>query len=362
MPGTAYRTTNHLRALRIAKRIRNSSMSTSGVVREKNGQDSSEMTATKYLYTREEIPQALWEPAILGGYRKPDGTMKDCLYSLFWLHNETFNIWTHLVAMVFFVYYAINKGLQMNLMEEEYQPLLCLLVTSLIYPLGSIIAHTFNCISVKSLHIGFMFDYYGITLYAFGAAIGNKAYAFPLEWRGGLWDRYFLLGSLVTCVIAMILSCESRMRPFDVVAKLTRATGFLIPYAYGMSPCLYRAYTVDTTATIYYIYHVYSGIATVSFYLSHFPESLFPGRFDIYFHSHQVFHVTIAMGTWLKTAGFLEDKASGHPASNARYCILYLIGLTITNAFILGYYTRRTLDQEEDIKDLNENLLFKKVK
>ena len=50
--------------------------------------------------TRSDTAKVMWEPGILSGYRPTDQPWTFYLRSLFWIHNETANIWTHLLAPV----------------------------------------------------------------------------------------------------------------------------------------------------------------------------------------------------------------------------------------------------------------------
>ena len=50
---------------------------------------------------REMVPKLIWEPGILTGYRPMNQPWKFYIRSLFWIHNETGNIWTHLLAPLF---------------------------------------------------------------------------------------------------------------------------------------------------------------------------------------------------------------------------------------------------------------------
>ena len=54
------------------------------------------------LLSHTEVPEYLKEKFIYTGYRV-NFTMRLCLHSLFRLHNETFNIWTHVIGAVLFI-------------------------------------------------------------------------------------------------------------------------------------------------------------------------------------------------------------------------------------------------------------------
>ena len=57
----------------------------------------------KLLYEVNEVPKGLREPFIQSGYRRPYSTPWQCFKSLFYISNETFNVWSHLLTTSFFV-------------------------------------------------------------------------------------------------------------------------------------------------------------------------------------------------------------------------------------------------------------------
>jgi adiponectin receptor len=66
------------------------------------------MLGSKRLLLIEELPKDRQENQyVLSGYRFYRST-KDCLKSLFKLHNETMNIWSHLLGFFFFSYLSVN--------------------------------------------------------------------------------------------------------------------------------------------------------------------------------------------------------------------------------------------------------------
>ena len=62
-----------------------------------NSSDSKEFP----LLTVQQVPEQHKEISIISGYRQRLD-YEDCLRSIFRLHNETVNIWTHLLGFVFF--------------------------------------------------------------------------------------------------------------------------------------------------------------------------------------------------------------------------------------------------------------------
>ena len=69
-----------------------------------------------------EVPQFLREPFITSGYRDSDNiTVRQCLATLFTIHNETFNIWSHLAALAGFLIYFISIACKLSTMCVQIQ-------------------------------------------------------------------------------------------------------------------------------------------------------------------------------------------------------------------------------------------------
>ena len=61
---------------------------------------------------RENVPEVMWEPGVLTGYRPIDQPWTYYLKSLCWIHSETVNVWTHLVLpyVILVVVYILGQG------------------------------------------------------------------------------------------------------------------------------------------------------------------------------------------------------------------------------------------------------------
>ena len=62
---------------------------------------------------------------ILSKYRNTDKNYLYYLYSIFKLHNETFNIWTHLIGAVLFLSVGIYSNFHFNL-KEYWSQYICI--------------------------------------------------------------------------------------------------------------------------------------------------------------------------------------------------------------------------------------------
>lgn len=289
-----------------------------------------------------DVPSDFREFGIVSGYRRPGLTFRQCIRSLFTLHNETFNVWTHIFPFIFYVYYTITQPIDFWLPEN--QPIFCLFLVCCIYPIGSAIAHLFNSMSSTLRHICFMLDYMTISLYAYGACITNKVYGLPKSMQGGWFEKYYLSLMLVSCAIGVFTSCYTRFLTRSKTTKILRLSAFALPYFTGMLPCMHRAMFCEDDnsclAASYYTQHFVDMFFSIVFYGTHIPEVIFPGYFDIFFQSHSIFHVIVARSTYSHLQGTLIDLNTRHPTDFAPMPISPLITLAciaIINSLIVAY-------------------------
>lgn len=89
---------------------------------------SAVINAGKQILTRsfEECPPWMQgDPLIRRGYRKAQDSFMECFRSLFYLHNESVNTWSHLLAgacflvLVFNSQYAIPAGIEVSAADKN---------------------------------------------------------------------------------------------------------------------------------------------------------------------------------------------------------------------------------------------------
>nr|XP_018266928.1 uncharacterized protein I303_00908 [Kwoniella dejecticola CBS 10117]OBR89086.1 hypothetical protein I303_00908 [Kwoniella dejecticola CBS 10117] len=151
-------------------------------------------------------------PYIWTGYRQASGSIRQCMYSIYgYLHNETFNILTHLLGSMLFCLILLSHliseswiftafvpwsaksefaGAQTISMIKSYDHQSTLSSTSSsmsmsIYLVSCVIClgmsaafHTLNCHSAKVSHRAHRCDYVGIVVLAVGSIIPIVHYAF----------------------------------------------------------------------------------------------------------------------------------------------------------------------------------------
>ena len=247
-------------------------------------------------------------PYILRGYRV-DHTFYDSLLSVFQLHNETMNIWSHLIGLMawvwmymrllsepWFVEAIVADGVVYSVFTIGYA--LCAFM-----PAGSVVYHTFYqssswcCFQAaapsKPLSLGnvcLRVDLLGIYLLLLSRLCVE-----------GYLSFYTYPGYLHTLAVssALVFSVSIAMSSVAPHKPVTLAPAFVIVHV----PAVFFLYTEDWMADSTLYYHAVSTstgtlifFVAFFFYLKRWPESLFkPGVFDYIGSSHQLWHFL----TWL---------------------------------------------------------------
>ncbi|KAG8440811.1 hypothetical protein GDO86_006520 [Hymenochirus boettgeri] len=97
------------------------------------------------------------------------------------------------------------------------------------------------------------------------------------------------------------------------LSKVLRTTAFAYPYLFDSIPLLYRLCLcsgvgcTQNAALPMHIWHFVFAFLTAFLFATHLPERLAPGFFDFVGHSHQLFHVCGALGTYFQIEVLIMD-------------------------------------------------------
>ena len=119
--------------------------------------------------------------AVVTGYRIYFNTRYKCLTSIFMLHNETVNIWTHLFGFLAFLALAvcsIHMLFDNNLTPMPVWPLLMHAIGGAFMLGASATYHTLNCCSKSDNEKGQSCDYAGIAVMIAASATPPFYYGF----------------------------------------------------------------------------------------------------------------------------------------------------------------------------------------
>ncbi|KRY11347.1 ADIPOR-like receptor [Trichinella patagoniensis] len=230
---------------------------------------------------------------VLHGHRPPLFSVLDCLLSIFQIHSETGNIWSHLIA--FYIMYLLAQWhmTSASLKLEQKIPFLPYFASALGCLGFSASFHTMLCHSEWVSHLFRKLDHCGIAILITGSTVSWLYYLF--------YCHSWLY--IIYAVLCMFLGIHSAVQTIkgDLSTAHHRFTRSLVFILNGLSaaiPCLHYRYMYGIPEEL--MGSIYLLLIMAFFYISgaliyscRVPERLMPGRFDTWFQSHQIFHVFV---------------------------------------------------------------------
>lgn len=329
----------------------------------------------KLLFEEGEMPKGLREPFIKSGYRRAYSTPWQCLKSLFYLNNESFNMWSHILATCFFlVRYGMATLTQCNsLLDPLNLPLFASAFGTLMLFCTSSLAHLLNSMSERGYKICFFFDYAAVSLYGFTLSQAMFFYVRPMNTQWIIFESpslYLCLAALFSFLLtygccktdAAVNKFSTLLRTLSALVSWVFST---LPFIVGVTICSCQATSSSCRAlsacssesVSYQLRHVFCTILAGFMYSSRLPERLFPGRFDLIGNSHHFLHLCIALATeyafkimdlnvnYLKNENLLEE-------TTAYVSIVNTIGVAILVMFInagISFWFAKNLRVKESI-------------
>jgi len=265
----------------------------------------------------EELPIEWQEnPYILSGYRFLP-TKRQCLQSIFWLHNETCNIWTHILGFVFFM----GLGIYSIFSHLEHATIIDKLMFGVFFMAAakclvcSVLYHVFiHCAHIPVMKCAATFDYIGISLLITASILITEYYSFYCS--PTLCAFYIIFTSLVGLVpIVCSMFSWFDTKPF----RLFRVALFLMLGCSGIFPMTHMVHLHGFRHMWDFISPLISSVTAyltgVWIYANRFPEKNWPGKLDRFgIHSHSVWHVCVCVGIYehyKASLWFFERRFSG---------------------------------------------------
>jgi adiponectin receptor len=246
---------------------------------------------------------------LIFGHRPPLPSFRACFKSIFRLHTETANIWTHLLGCVAFIAIAIFF-LMRPTMEIELQEKIVFgaFFAGAIICLGmSFMFHTVNC---HSQFIGKLFsklDYCGIAMLIMGSFVPWVYYGFYCHFRPKVVYLSVVCALGITSIMVSLWDkfSESGWRPFRAAVFMTFGLSGIVPAIhYGIVEGWFNKVSQKSLGWLILMGLLY--IMGAMLYALRVPERWFPGKFDIWLHSHQIFHVFVLGGAFVHYHGISE--------------------------------------------------------
>ncbi|OTA89842.1 hypothetical protein M434DRAFT_47270, partial [Hypoxylon sp. CO27-5] len=237
-----------------------------------------------------------------------------CLESWQYIHNETVNIFSHIIGALVFL------ALPMYVFRTEVPPrykfatMTDILVCST-YFLGvgvcftfSTLFHTFMCHSETVYSLGIKLDYQGILLLIWGANVPLIYHSMPCDSAGQIayWTLNTALAGL--CSFATFHPSIGGPHLGHVRAGLFATFAFcsvIAPILIGILKHGFEQQSRRVGLGWIGVTALCDGIG-VTCYAMKFPERWYPRTFDLFGASHQVMHVTVVLAALSYTKAMLQ--------------------------------------------------------
>jgi len=191
----------------------------------------------------------------------------------------------------------LSEKLDKIVTPKSEWPLIVFLISGCICFLGSTLFHTFGCQSQKAFYFFLKVDYSGIAVLIAGSMVPFICYIFHELTH---WKYIYLSLIAVVSLAVIFVSFSERFsaeeyQPYRAALFTLMSCFFIVPFGHML--LVYG--NVDASTFGKFLLSALLYVMGVTSYLLRFPERLFPGKFDIWLHSHQVFHVFIVAAAFV---------------------------------------------------------------
>ena len=240
-------------------------------------------------------------------HRPPMYSFRGCFKSMFRMHTETWNIWTHFLGFVFFLSLCLGiyvygdyitflfEDIQVHKLPLTEQAMLfCFFLGAMICLSCSTMFHLFSSHSKSVSHIFSKLDYSGIALLITGSSIPAYYY--------GFYCQEIARSVHIGIVIVLGFGCVvvSLWKKFGIPKyRPLRFSTFVLFGLYGIIPSVHvviqegfsNSKVNSMLVGLFVMASMY--IFGALLYLFRIPERFFPGKFNTWASSHQLFHICV---------------------------------------------------------------------
>ncbi|VVT50932.1 uncharacterized protein SAPINGB_P002928 [Magnusiomyces paraingens] len=248
------------------------------------------------------------------GYVPQTNSLAHSIHSLTYLHNESVNIYSHLLPAILAIFFCIALAALLTFFSISILPqypdhpstppyLLPDSAAFFIFALGvagclglSATFHTLKSHSHAVATLGNKLDYLGIVLLIVASMVSLVNYSFadmPAP-RIFFWSLTLLLGAACATV-----SLDSKFRTPDW--RPYRAAMFVAFGLSGVFPVITGLFvfglqeTAKRSQLFYLLNEAFFYISGAAIYAARIPERWHPGKYDLFGHSHQIFHFFVVI-------------------------------------------------------------------
>ena len=270
-------------------------------------------TWSQSLRIWDEIPS--WQQDneyILSGYRQATGSFKKSFESLGYIHNETVNIYSHIIGAAIFLTAPIYTYRALYLRYPQADEADILVFSTFFYGVSIcfLLSATYHIISNHSSKVqafGNQLDYLGIVILMWGSTIPSIYYGFYCDpsLQKMYWANVSFLATL--CVVATLHPRfrHPSIRPYRAAMYAGLGLSAVVFVVHGI---LLHGWAVQNQRMslnwmgLMALFNLTGAVI----YAARVPEKLRPQRYDLFGSSHQILHVAVVLAGLSHMFGLLR--------------------------------------------------------
>ncbi|KAJ5813509.1 hemolysin-III related protein [Penicillium pulvis] len=274
------------------------------------------ITQKRPLLTLPNVPT--WfeaNPFILTGYRPESQSWSKSLSSWLYIHNETANIYSHLIPGLCLLLLLINTSIRPDPEQKQQDQhrldnlvLTVQLCAAALCLITSAVYHTALNHSARVAHQGLQCDHGGILALILGNFVSGLHFGFYCE--PALKNLYWSLIVASSVATGIILLSPWFRGPEWRFVRLSSciATGLFAFAPISHAGYLWGPRYLLRIGVPYYLLEGALLLVGCYFYQTRIPESIYPGRFDIWGHSHTLWHILVTLSILAHMGGLLSAR------------------------------------------------------
>jgi predicted membrane channel-forming protein YqfA (hemolysin III family) len=238
---------------------------------------------TRYL-SYDEIPDWMKDNDLIREYYRPQMSFIFALSSLFKWHNETINIWTHLLGLIGFSIATIIYNMSW--------PGFIFQISLLYTLLASVSAHLFYVVNKDFCKILWRIDHMGIAICSTGAF-------FPICFY--IFNKYLaIIYIIITCFIAqIIIICSlfdkfhsADFRAYRTIIQLSFPIWSIVP----LSHAFYISEEYTKNILLFIVFAILIEISGAIIFVSRIYEKYLNNKVNLIGSSHNIMHIIVLIG------------------------------------------------------------------
>ncbi|KAK3627278.1 hypothetical protein LTR56_013737 [Elasticomyces elasticus] len=253
---------------------------------------------------------------ILHGYRPISGSARASFYSWSYIHNESINIYSHLIPGVFFL---LGEWYIQQYLTSRYSGVTGAdFIAFSIFMLAAVI-----CLSLSAAHhtLGnhshyverycLRLDMLGVVIFIVGDLVLGIYMTFWCETlpRNVYWSVVGVFGTMTVFMTMHPRYQGPKYRTFRALMFVATGLSGVAPLIHGF--IIFGTSQMMRKAFPYTMAKAGCLLSGVAFYATRYPESRYPGKFDLW-GSHSIFHVLVVCAAVVQLMGYLDAFDYAH--------------------------------------------------